>query len=62
MSKKQTCVGLDTSFVLRLLTGEPGKQTALAVKQLDQMRAEGKLAAVSDLVVAETYFALVVTN
>ena len=50
--------GLDTSFVLRLLTGEPEEQATLAVKQLDYIVAEGGNVAVSDLVVAEAYFAL----
>lgn len=51
-------VGLDTSFVLRLLTGEPAVQFEKAIAQLDRLRASGKKAAVSDLVISEAYFAL----
>lgn len=51
-------VGLDTSVVLRLLTGEPA---ALAKKTVDRVMGiinSGGHCVVSDLVVAETYFAL----
>lgn len=48
-------VGLDTSVVLRLLVGEPGEQ-AEAARRFLRTAAEPVL--VSDLVVAETYFAL----
>ncbi len=58
MSQQSLLVGLDTSFVLRLLVGEPAAQAKRAVAQLDAMRSEGKQGAVSDLVVSETYFAL----
>lgn len=51
-------VGLDTSFVLRLLTGEPAPLAARASEELDALRAVGKKAVVSDLVVSEAYFAL----
>lgn len=51
-------VGLDTSLVLRLLTGEPASLAAKAVSRLDALRSDGKKAAVNDLVVSETYFAL----
>lgn len=51
-------VGLDTSFVLRLLVGEPVAQAKRAVAQLDSIRSEGKRCVISDLVVSETYFAL----
>jgi predicted nucleic-acid-binding protein len=51
-------VGMDTSFVLRLLVGEPTDQAALAVQKMDQMRELGMHLALSDIVVAETYFAL----
>lgn len=54
----QQRVGLDTSFVLRLLVGEPSAQARKAVAQLDALRASGCRAAVSDLVISETYFAL----
>lgn len=49
-------VGLDTSFLLRLLVFEPEAQAAVA--ELDRMRETGQRGAVSDLVAAETYFAL----
>jgi predicted nucleic acid-binding protein len=51
-------VGLDTSVVLRLLVGEPADQVARAVAFLDNLRDRDKAAAVSDLVISETYFAL----
>jgi len=58
MSQISNLIGLDTSFVLRLLVGEPKVQAKRAVAQLDEIRSEGKRCAVSDLVVSETYFAL----
>jgi predicted nucleic acid-binding protein len=51
-------VGLDTSVVLRLLTGQPADQAGRAVAFLDAVARRGDRAVVSDLVVAETYFAL----
>jgi len=51
-------VGLDTSVVLRLLVGQPADQTRRAVTFLDDLARRGGRAEVSDLVVAETYFAL----
>ena len=51
-------IGADTSFLLRLLIGEPKAQAEAAVKELDQRFAKGERLAVLDLVVAETYFAL----
>jgi len=50
--------GLDTSVVLRLLLGQPADQTARAVAYLDELSRKGHHALVSDLVVAEAYFAL----
>lgn len=50
--------GLDTSVVLRLLVGEPEEQNAVAVGTLRAARKNGYTIRVSDLVVAETYFAL----
>ncbi len=52
-----TC-GLDTSVVLRLLVGQPADQAQRAVALLDELARRGDQAAVSDLVVAEAYFAL----
>jgi predicted nucleic acid-binding protein len=51
-------VGLDTSVLLRLLVGRPPDQTARAVTLLEELARNGDTAVVSDLVVAETYFAL----
>jgi len=51
-------IGADTSFLLRLLVGEPKAQAAAAVRELDQRSAQGEVLAISDLVVAEAYFAL----
>ena len=51
-------VGLDTSVVLRLLTGQPADQAASAVALLDELERVGERALVGDLVVAEAYFAL----
>jgi len=50
--------GLDTSVVLRLLLGQPADQAARAVSFLDALSRGGHHAVVSDLVVAEAYFAL----
>jgi predicted nucleic-acid-binding protein len=50
--------GLDTSVVLRLLVGQPADQTAQALAFLDELSRQGHHAVVSDLVVAEAYFAL----
>jgi predicted nucleic acid-binding protein len=51
-------VGLDTSVVLRLLLGEPTDQSQRAVAFLEDAARRGDQVLVSDLVVAETYFAL----
>lgn len=56
--KSLATIGADTSFVLRLLVGEPEKQAAAAVRELDRRTARGEKIAISDLVVAEAYFAL----
>lgn len=50
--------GLDTSVVLRLLTGEPAAQAARAYAELQQRLQRDTTVFVSDLVVSETYFAL----
>ena len=49
--------GLDTSVVVRLLVGEPAAQGAAARQFLDDATAAAGLR-VSDLVLAETWFAL----
>ncbi len=51
-------VGIDTSFVLRLLTGEPISQARLALERLQLLKGQGATLLVSDMVVAEVYFAL----
>lgn len=51
-------VGLDTSVVLRLLLGQPADQAQRAVAFLEAVARRGDRAVVSDLVVAEAYFAL----
>ena len=48
-------IGLDTSAVVRLLVGEPAAQAAAARALVDAHAGE---VFVSDLVVAEAYFAL----
>jgi predicted nucleic-acid-binding protein len=51
-------IGLDTSVVLRLLTAEPADQADKALGFLRELKAAGRKAFVSDLVVSEAYFAL----
>lgn len=51
--------GLDTSIVVRLLIGEPEQQAAAARRLLNERAARREPpAALSDLVVGESYFAL----
>jgi len=50
--------GLDTSVVLRLLTGTPENLAQCALAEMQKRIARGDTLFVSDLVVAETYFAL----
>jgi predicted nucleic-acid-binding protein len=51
-------LGLDTSVVLRLLTGQPQRQAAAARIRLEQAVAQGEEIFVTDLVLGEIYFAL----
>ena len=51
-------IGLDTSVLLRLLIGQPEVLAASALAALRELRHRGTMIAVSDLVLAETYFAL----
>jgi predicted nucleic acid-binding protein len=51
-------IGLDTSVVLRLLVGDPPDQARVALETVQDAAAAGRLCLVSDLVVAEAYFAL----
>jgi predicted nucleic-acid-binding protein len=50
--------GLDTSMVLRLLTGLPKELAQRALTEVQKRIAHGDTLFVSDLVAAETYFAL----
>ena len=49
---------LDTSFLIRLLTGDPVPQFHLAAGFLEKCSREESVAEVIDLVLAEAYFAL----
>jgi predicted nucleic acid-binding protein len=50
--------GLDTSVVLRLLTGSPPDQAHRALNEVTERLHSGARVSVSDLVVSEVYFAL----
>ena len=50
--------GLDTSIVLRLLTGEPNELALQAVHRVTALLDNGDGCVISDLVAAETYYAL----
>lgn len=51
-------IGMDTSVVIRLLTGEPVDQARAALAWLYKAKASGITPIISDLVVSEVYFAL----
>ena len=51
-------IAFDTTVVLRLLTGEPAAQARLARQRLERAHREGETVLVTDLVIAECYFAL----
>ena len=51
-------VGLDTSVVLRLLVGEPATEARAARERVQAAHERGDSILVTDLVLAETYFAL----
>jgi predicted nucleic acid-binding protein len=51
-------IGLDTSVVVRLLVGLPEAQARAARRRLERAVEAGEPVLVSDLVVAETYYAL----
>lgn len=57
MSQSELHAGLDTSVLLRLLTGRPPEQTAAALSFLAEVEKAGGKILVSNLVVAEAYFA-----
>lgn len=50
--------GLDTSVVLRLLTGSPPDQARRALNEVTERLQSGARVSVSDLVISEVYFAL----
>ncbi len=50
--------GLDTSVVVRLLTGEPSDLALVALRFLQEQLRAGDRVLVSDWVLAETYYAL----
>lgn len=51
-------LGLDTSVVLRLLTGEPTSEARLARARIERAHATRESIVVTDLVLAEAFFAL----
>ena len=50
--------GLDTSFIIRLLTGDPPEQAAKAQEMLERCCERCERPIVTDMVVVEAYFAL----
>jgi predicted nucleic acid-binding protein len=52
-------IGLDTSVVMRILTGEPEAQAKAAQEFVRTVILQGRRLVVSDLVVSEASFALV---
>lgn len=52
-------LGLDTSVVLRLLIGQPADLALVARQRLEQAHAANDTVVVTDLVLAESYYALV---
>jgi predicted nucleic acid-binding protein len=52
-------VGLDTTVVVRLLTGEPAAQAHAAKAYLENAYASGVKLVIHDLVVIEAYHALI---
>jgi predicted nucleic acid-binding protein len=53
-----TTLGLDTSVVVRLLSGLPERQASTARARLEQSLDQGETVLVTDLAVAEAYHAL----
>ncbi len=51
-------IALDTSVVVRLVTGRPEHQAATARTLLERLERIGATALISDVVVAEAFFAL----
>lgn len=57
MNRPEIRAGLDTSVLMRLLTGQPASLAVLAREYLAEVEESGSVVFVSNLVVAETYFA-----
>ncbi|MBI1732269.1 MAG: PIN domain-containing protein [Gammaproteobacteria bacterium] len=51
-------IGLDTSVVLRLITGEPKVLALVALREVQRCLARKDVLMISDLVISEIYFAL----
>ena len=50
--------GLDTSVVLRLITGDPSELSARVITRIADLLRDGNDFFMSDLVISETYYAL----
>jgi predicted nucleic-acid-binding protein len=57
MNQPEISAGLDTSVLMRLLTGQPVPLAVLAREYLAEVEESGSVVFVSNLVVAEAYFA-----
>ncbi len=57
MNRTDIQAGIDTSVVMRLLTGQPTPQAAVATEYLAKIECAGAAVFVSNLVVSEAYFA-----
>lgn len=57
MSRPEIASGLDTSVVMRLLTGQPAPLAEAAREYLAEIAQSGTVVFVSNLVVSEAYFA-----
>ncbi len=57
MSRPESCAGLDTSILMRLLTGQPAPLAEAAREYLAGIEESGSVVFVSNLVVSEAYFA-----
>ena len=57
MSQPKIRAGLDTSVLMRLLTGQPAPLAEVAREHLAEVEESGSVVFVSNLVVSEAYFA-----
>ncbi|MEO5715916.1 MAG: PIN domain-containing protein [Luteolibacter sp.] len=57
MSRPEICAGLDTTVLMRLLTGQPAPLAVAAREYLAGVAESGAVVFVSNLVVSEAYFA-----